>query len=101
MPVAVVHSPKPRWYYIPVRVLLITFLLTLLSFAVGLFLGIVGLVIAGRANGVHPNMALAYRHFAVPAAISVAAVVLVSATIMEVRHYRQSSTLAGIARASH
>lgn len=101
MPPAVIHPPKPRWYFIPVRVLLITFLLTLLSFAVGLLLGILGLVIAGRARGIHPNMALAYRHFALPAAVCVAAVVLVSATLMEVRHYRQARTLAGIARASH
>jgi hypothetical protein len=100
MPPAVIHPPKPRWYFIPVRVLLITFLLTLLSFAVSLLLGILGLVIAGRARGIHPNMAMAYRHFALPAAVSVAAVVLVSATIMEVRHYRQARTLAGIARAS-
>ena len=100
MPLVVVHPAKPHWYFIPVRVLLITFLLTLLSFAVSLLLGILALVIAGRARGIHPNMAVAYRHFALPAAIAVAAVVLISATIMEVRHYRQVKTLAGIARAS-
>jgi hypothetical protein len=98
---AIVHPAKPRWYFIPVRVLLITFLLTLLSFAVSLFLGILGLVIGGRARGIHPNMALAYRHFALPAAIAVAVVVLISAAVMEVRHYHQAKTLAGIARASH
>jgi hypothetical protein len=100
MPLAVVHPPKPRWYFIPVRVLLITFLLTLLSFAISLLLGILGMVIVGRARGVHPDMALAYRHFALPAAAAVAAVVLVSATFMEVRHYLQTKALAGIVRAT-
>ncbi len=98
---ALVHPAKPRWYMIPVRVVLITFLLTLLSFALSLLLGILGLVISGRIRGVHPNMAAAYRHFAFPAAIAVAAVCLVSATITEVRYYRQAKALAGIARASH
>jgi phosphoglycerol transferase MdoB-like AlkP superfamily enzyme len=79
---------------------LITFLLTLLSFAICLLLGILGLVISGAMRGVHPNLASAYRRFAFPAALAIAAVVLVSATIMEIRRYRQMKALAGIARAS-
>ena len=35
---------KPRWYAIPARVLFVTFLLTLLSFAVSLLLSILGLL---------------------------------------------------------
>jgi hypothetical protein len=90
----------PRWYLIPVRILLVTFLLTLLSFAVSLLLGILGTVILSRMHGVHPNMTLAYRHVALPAAASVAAIVLVAASAMEIRNYRQTRALAGIARAS-
>jgi hypothetical protein len=90
----------PRWYLIPVRVLLVTFLLTLLSFAVSLLLGILGTVILGRMRSAHPNMTLAYRHVALPAAASVAAIVFIAATVMEIRNYRQTKALAGIARAS-
>lgn len=95
-----VPAGKPRWYLIPVRVLLVTFLLTLLAFAVSLLLGILGMLTAGRLQGVHPNMTLAYRHIALPAAAVVGAVVLISASILEVRHYRQTKTLAGIERMS-
>ena len=91
---------RPHWYLIPVRVLLVTFLLTLLSFAVSLLLGILGMVIVGGLRGVHPNMSMAYRHIALPAAAIVGAVVLVSASAVEIRYYRQSKALAQIARMS-
>lgn len=94
MPVSQFSLPKPRWYLIPLRVLLATFVVTLLSFAVSLFLGIVGLVLAARLRGIaRPNLAVAYRHIALPAAAMVAAIVIVSATAMEIRHYRQQKTL--------
>ena len=82
------------------RILLVTFLLTLLSFAVTLLLGILGIVIAARLRGIHPNMTLAYRHIAAPAAAVVGGVVLVSATVTEIRHYMQAKTLAEIERVS-
>lgn len=91
---------KPLWYLIPARILLVTFLLTLLSFAVSLLLGILVIVIVARIQGVHPNMTLAYRHIALPASALIGALVLISTTIVEVRHYRQSRTLAAIERAS-
>jgi len=47
-----------------------------------------------------PDLRFAYRHIAVPVALSVGAIVLVLALIMEIRHYRQSRALAEIARAS-
>ncbi len=93
-------KPRPRWYWIIPRVLLVTFILTLLSFAVSLLLGILGMVIGGRLKGVHPNMAFAYRHIAAPAAAVVGIIVLVSATVMEIRHYRQNRALAEIERIS-
>ncbi len=91
---------QPRWFWIPVRVLLVTFLLTLLSFAVSLLLGILGLAAGAKLRGTPANMAIAYRHLAVPAAAMVGAVVLVSAIAMEVRHYRQAKALAEIERVS-
>jgi len=82
------------------RVLFVTFLLTLLSFAVILLLSILGLVALARIQGVHPDMRIAYRAIALPAAAVTGSIVLVLSSAMEIRHYRQSKALAGIARAS-
>ena len=92
-------TPRPpRWYAIPVRVLLVTFIGTLISFALTLLLGIVGIVIVSAFRGVHPNMTFAYRHIAMPAAIVAGSIIFVLALVMEIRHYRQSRTLDAIAR---
>ncbi len=85
---------------IPVRVLLVTFLLTLLAFAVSLLLSIVGIVIGARLRGVPSNMTLAYKNIAAPAAAMVGAIVLISAACMEIRHYRQAKMLDEIEKAS-
>jgi hypothetical protein len=90
----------PRWYFIPARVLFVTFIFTLLAFAVGLFLSILGVVILARVQGVNPDLRIAYRHIALPAALVAGSVVLVAATVLEILHYRQSKALAGIAQAS-
>jgi hypothetical protein len=100
MPLPEISTRKPRWYLIPLRVLLVTFIVTLLSFAVSLLLAIAGTVLGARLRGAHPDMTFAYRHIALPAAATVATVVFVSAAFMEVRHYRQARTLDRIERAS-
>ncbi len=92
------RARQPRWYLIPVRILLVTFIVTLLSFAVSLFLGIGGTLLAAKLRDGHPDMTFAYRHVALPAAAMVAAIVFVSATFMEVRHFRQTKTLDQIER---
>jgi len=97
---AIILARPPRWYLIPVRVLLVTFIVTLLSFAVSLLLGILGTLLAAKLRGIQPDMTFAYRHVALPVAAMVAAVVLVSACFMEARHYRQAKTLSQIERAS-
>jgi len=91
---------KPRWQAIPLRVLLVTFLLTLFSFAVSLLLSILGVVIAAKVHGVHPDMRIAYRKIALPVAMVAGSIVLILSVVMEIRHYRQSKTLNGIVRAS-
>lgn len=91
---------KPRWYAIPARILFVTFLLTLLSFAVSLLLSILGLVIVAKLKGASPDMRFAYRGVALPAAAITGAIVLFLSSVLEIRHYRQAKTLAGIARAS-
>ena len=92
---------KPRWYLIPMRVLLVTFVVTLLSFAVSLLLGILGVVLAAKIRGGHPNMTLAYRDVALPIAAMVGTIVLISAAVMEIRHYRQAKALGRIADQMH
>lgn len=77
-----------------------TFLLTLLSFAVALLVSILGAVVYSQVTHVAPNLPFAYRHVAFPFAITVGAIVLALSLVMEIRHYRQRKTLTGIERAS-
>ena len=91
-------SPPPRWYAIPVRVVLVTFVGTLVSFAISLLIGIVVTVAFAWARRVNPNMTLAYRQIALPMALVAGAMIFLLSLTMEIRHYRQSKTLAGIAR---
>jgi len=100
MPSSKSLANQPRWHLIPMRVLLVTFLMALLAFAVSLLLGILGLVIAGRFRGFHPNMTTAYRLIALPAAAFIGAIALISASVIEIRHYRQTKALAEIERMS-
>ncbi|MFY9559428.1 MAG: hypothetical protein WAQ52_04270 [Terriglobales bacterium] len=88
-----------RWIGIPVRVLLLTALLTLLAFAVSLLLSILGTVVYSQIAHVAPNLPFAYRHIAFPFAISAGGIALALFLIMEIRHYRQRKALAGIERA--
>ena len=90
----------PRWYTIPVRVCLVTFIGTLLCFAVSLLLAIFGTVIVAALRGVHPDMRIAYRHIALPMALVAGSVIFVLTLVTEIRHYRQARTLTAIARLS-
>ncbi|MGB7600812.1 MAG: hypothetical protein WBM24_10945 [Candidatus Sulfotelmatobacter sp.] len=94
------HPRPPRWYAIPVRVLLVTFIGTLISFAVSLFLGIIGVGAVSTLRHVHPDMRVAYLHIALPAAVVAGSIIFVLALVMEIRHYRQAKTLADIERVS-
>ena len=83
-------SPLVRWLLVPARVLLVAFLLALLTFAVCLFLGIFGLLIGAGVRGVHPNMTVAYREIAFPAAVVAGVIALLAAIVLEIRHPRRS-----------
>lgn len=87
---------SPRWYGIPLRVALLTFLGTLICFSVSLLFAILGTVIVTAVRGGHPDMRIAYRHIALPIAVAAGCIVFVLALAMEIRHYRQSRTLAAI-----
>jgi hypothetical protein len=77
---------RVRWFWVPFRVLLVSFLLALLSFAVCLLLGILGLTISAAVRGVHPDLTLAYRHIALPTAVVAGVIALVAAIAMEFRN---------------
>lgn len=93
-------SPRPRWIGVPVRAFLVTFLLTLLAFAVALLLSILGTIVYSQVEHVAPNLQYAYRHIAFPFAITVGAIVLVVMLTVEMRNYRQRKALAAIERAA-
>jgi hypothetical protein len=94
-------APRPpRWYAIPVRVILATFIGTLICFAVSLLVGIVGTVIVSALRHTHADMTVAYRLIALPTAAVAGSIIFVLALAMEIRHYRQSKTLAAIERMS-
>jgi hypothetical protein len=93
-------SPLPRWYGVLVRILLLTFLGTLLCFCVTLLLSLIGTVGMAAIRGAHPDMRIAYRHLAVPMAILEAGVIFICASVIEIRHYRRARTLSAIERAS-
>jgi hypothetical protein len=92
------RSRTPRWYAIPVRVGLVTFIGTLLTFAVSLLFAIFGTVILASLHGVHPDMRIAYRHVALPIAVIAGGVIFVITLVLEIRHYRQARTLTAIER---
>ncbi len=84
-----VVTRKPRVLGVLFRALLITFVLTLLAFAVTLLLAIIGLSLYGMVRGHRPDMANAYRYIALPMAALAAAIVLVIAFTNELKRYRQ------------
>ena len=88
----------PRWYGIPFRVLLATFVGTLICFAVSLLVGIFGTIIISVLRGMHPDMRIAYRLIALPTALVAGAIIFVLSLVMEIRHYRQIKTLSAIER---
>jgi len=89
---------SPRWYGVPARILVVTFIGTLLCFAVSLLLGILGVVSVSLLRGIHPDMRIAYRMIALPTALVAGTIIFVLAVAMEVRHYRQAKTLTAIER---
>jgi ABC-type uncharacterized transport system YnjBCD permease subunit len=86
----------PHWYGIVVRVCVVTFMGTLLCFAISLLLAILGIVVVSAVRGGHPDMRIAYRVIALPMALVAGSIVFVLALMMEIRHYRQSKTLSAI-----
>src|SRR5512146_3090550 len=79
------------------RVIFVTFLATLLAFCIGLFFGIVGVVLVKMIRGTPTmDMSIAYRQVALPIAVAVLAITFVAALVLEVRHFRRERTRAGL-----
>ena len=92
-------SHPPHWYGVAVRILLLTFIGTLLCFCVTLLLSLIATVAVAAIRGMHPDMRIAYRHFAVPMAVIEATVIFIFASAMEIRHYHRARALSAIERA--
>ena len=71
-----------------VRVLFTTLLFTAGGMGLGLLLGILGMVVYGLIAGVQPDMRSAYRHVAIPVAITIGCVAFVGALVLEIRARR-------------
>ena len=82
------------------RLFAFTFLSFLASFAVALFLSILGTVIYSRFEHIPPDLMFAYKHIAFPIAIGGGAIALIITLIMEARSYRQNKVLAALERAA-
>ena len=95
-----VENRSLRWYGIPLRVLAVTFIGTLMAFAVSLLLAIIGTVIVSLIRGTHPDMRIAYRLVALPMALVAGGIIFVFSLAIEIRHYRQMKTLSAIERIS-
>ena len=82
------------------RVLAVTFIGTLMAFAVSLLLAIIGTVTESMLRGTHPDMRIAYRLIALPMALVAGGLIFVFSLAIEIRHYRQMKTLSAIERVS-
>jgi hypothetical protein len=71
-----------------VRVLFTMLIFTAGGMGLGLLLGIIGMVSYGLIAGVQPDMRNAYRHVAIPIAITIGCVALIGALVLEVRARR-------------
>ena len=91
---------SPRWYGIPLRILVVTLIGTLLVFAVGLLLAIIGTIIASAVRGIHPDLRITYRFIALPVALVAGGIIFVLSVALEISHYRQTKTLSAIERLS-
>jgi hypothetical protein len=75
-----------------VRVLFTTLLFTAGGMGAGLFFGIVGTIVYGMMKGSNIDMTNAYRHVAIPVAVTLGAAAFAGALVMEVRSRRQRTS---------
>ncbi|HEY4931133.1 MAG TPA: hypothetical protein VII23_06150 [Terriglobales bacterium] len=71
-----------------IRVLFTTLIFTAGAMGLGLLLGIIGMITYGLAAGVQPDMRDAYRHVAIPLAITIGCLAFIGALMLEIRARR-------------
>lgn len=71
-----------------VRVLFTTLIFTAGGMGLGLLFGIIGMITYGLIAGVQPDMRNAYRHVAIPVAITIGCVAFIGALLLELRSRR-------------
>jgi hypothetical protein len=89
MALQTVSVRKPNLAMVAVRVVVITILITLLCFAVSLFLGIAGIVLVDMIKGGPSDLSLAYRHIAFPIAVGAMVIGFIITLVTEIKHYRR------------
>jgi hypothetical protein len=67
------------------RTLFVTLIFTVLGMGIGLMAGILWYAIGGAIRGIHPDMALAYRHIAIYVAMSFGGGALLYQLFLETR----------------
>jgi hypothetical protein len=82
------RSPFSRALGSTARVLFTTLLFTAGGMGLGLLLGIIGLVSYGWIAGVQLDMRNAYRHVAIPVAITIGCAAFAGALVLEFRNRR-------------
>jgi len=75
-----------------IRVLFTTLLFTAGGMGAGLFFGIVGTIVYGMMKGGNIDMTHAYKHVAIPVAITLGAAAFVGALVLEVRSKRERTS---------
>lgn len=74
------------------RVLFTTLLFTAGGMGAGLFLGIIGTIVYGMIKGSQIDMTNAYKHVAIPVALTIGATAFVAALVLEVRAQRERTS---------
>lgn len=95
MSISAAHSQPgaiSRLFTSAVRVLFITLLFAAGGMGAGLFLGIVGTLVYGMMKGGSIDMTNAYKHVAIPVAVTLGAAAFVGALVVEVRSRRQRTS---------
>jgi uncharacterized BrkB/YihY/UPF0761 family membrane protein len=77
------------------RILIFTFIATLLGFAIGLFCGIGAGILYGFFRHVRPDMSMAYRFVAAPFAAIALVITFLFMLISEIRRVRRPLALPG------
>ncbi len=75
-----------------IRILFTALLFTAAGMGAGLFFGIVGTIVYGMMRGSSIDMTNAYRHVAIPVAITLGAAALIGALLLEVRSQRERTS---------